>query len=51
MSFNCNNSFTYALHVITLDVTKRRGVRVGEKARGDTSGLSHIPSKKQNKKE
>ena len=36
-------SFMYVLHVVILDVTKRRGVRAQEKARGDTNGLSQIP--------
>ena len=38
-------SFTYVLRVVILDVTKRRGERAREKARGNTNGLWHVPSK------
>ena len=41
MSFICNNSFTYVLHVI-LDITKR----VREKVRGNNNSLSYVPSKR-----
>ena len=44
-------SFTYVLRVVILDVTKRRGGETArEKARGNTNGLSHIPSKEKKKK-
>ena len=42
-------SFTYVLRVVILDVTKRRGERAREKARGNTNGLWHVPSKEKNK--
>ena len=34
-------------HDIYLDVTKRRGVRARDKARGNTNGLSQIPPRKE----
>ena len=40
MSFICNNSFTYVLRIIILEVSKT----VQEKARGNNNGLSHVPS-------
>ena len=40
MSFNCNNSFTYVLHVIILDFTKKR-VREQERKRKVTPMASH----------
>ena len=41
-SFICNNSFTYVLRIIILDVT----ARAREKARGNNNGLSHVRSKR-----
>ena len=44
-------SFTYVLRVVILNVTKRRGERAREKARGNnTNGFSQIPSKKEKNK-
>ena len=43
-------SFAYVSRVVISDVTKRRGVRAREKARGDTNGLSQIPSKKRKRR-
>ena len=36
----------YVLHVVILDVTKRCGETVPEKAKGNTNGLLHVPSKR-----
>ena len=36
----------YVLHVVISDVTKRCGETVREKAKGNTNGLSHVPSKR-----
>ena len=47
-SFNCNNSFTYVLRAIILDITKSHGQSAREKERGDTSCLSYRPSEKKN---
>ena len=41
-SFICNNSFTYVLRIIILDVTGS----AREKARGNNNGLSNVPSKR-----
>ena len=43
LSVDVIQSFTYVLRVVILDVTKRRGAP-REKARGNTNGLSQIPS-------
>ena len=44
MFFRVWTSFN-VLRVVILDVTKRRGESAREKARGNSNGLSHIPSK------
>ena len=41
-SFICNDSFTYDLRIIILDVPER----AREKAIGNNNGLSHVPSKR-----
>ena len=41
MSVICNNSFRYVLRIIILDVSET----AQEKARGNNSGLLHVPSK------
>ena len=41
-SFICNNSFTYVLRIIILDVSER----AREKARGNKNGLSYVASKR-----
>ena len=43
--FICNNSFTYVLRIIILDVSER----AREKARGNNNDLSHVPSKRKEK--
>ena len=40
--------FTYVLRVVILDVIERRGVRLRERARGNTNGLSQITIMKNN---
>ena len=40
--FICNDSFTYDLRIIILDVTET----AREKAIGNNNGLSHVPSKR-----
>ena len=40
--FICNNSFTFVLRIIILGV----GETAREKARGNSNGLSHVPSKR-----
>ena len=44
-SFICNNSFTYVLRIIILDVTER----ARERARGNNKGLSYHQKKRRNK--
>ena len=41
-SFICNNSFTYVLRIIILDVSET----AREKTRDNNNGLSHVPSKR-----
>ena len=40
MPFICNNSFTYVLRIIILDLSET----TREKARGNNNGPSHVPS-------
>ena len=42
MSFICNNSFTYVLRIIILDVSET----AREKARRNNNDLSHVPAKR-----